>query len=80
MQLDGATHLLSDAHADGEDEEEDEGVTELVELHITPADESTCTPPPTFLLVNISPFTFHLPWNFVRAFYNCSIPILRRTM
>jgi hypothetical protein len=41
MQLDGATHLLSDSHASGEDEEEDEGVTELVEVHITPSDEST---------------------------------------
>jgi hypothetical protein len=44
MQLDGATHLLSDVHANGSEEEEDEGATELVELHITPEDESTCTP------------------------------------
>lgn len=54
MQLDGATHLLSDVHANGNDEEEeDEGVTELVELHITPDDESTCTSPPIPLPINL---------------------------
>lgn len=46
MQLDGATHLLSDAHANGEDEEEDEGVTELVEVHITPDESASCTSHP----------------------------------
>ena len=46
MQLDGATHLLSEAPVNGEDGEEDEGITELVEVHITPADESTCPTPP----------------------------------
>ena len=46
MQLDGASHLIGEsttngnAHESLEDEHEDMGG--LVEIHLTPADESTC--------------------------------------
>jgi hypothetical protein len=50
MQLDGAEHLMSGSTTNGNghhvpegDDEEDS--IDFVELHIIPADESTCTPP-----------------------------------
>jgi hypothetical protein len=51
MQLDGAEHLLSGSTTNGNshespEEEDDEGSIHFVELHLTPADESTCTDPP----------------------------------
>jgi|SRR5579871_221978 len=48
MQLEGASHLEADPTTNGhthhteEQEEEEEEMGELVELHITPSDETTC--------------------------------------
>ena len=52
MQLDGAEHLLSGSTTNGNshespEEEDDEGSIHFVELHLTPADESTCKQPPS---------------------------------
>ena len=84
MQLDGATHLLSDAHANGEDEEEDEGVTELVEVHITPSDESTsCTtihPRPALPNCRSVLLFLALSYRFLGETVDCSVSILRRTV
>lgn len=49
MQLDGASHLEADpttnghSHHTAEQEEEGDEMEGLVELHITPTDETTCT-------------------------------------
>ena len=50
MQLDGAEHLLSGSATNGNshespEEEDEEGSIHFVELHLSPADESTCTNP-----------------------------------
>ena len=52
MQLDGAEYLLSGSTTNGNshespEEEDEEGSIDFVELHLTPADESTCTDPPS---------------------------------
>jgi hypothetical protein len=47
MQLEGASHLTSESVSNGNEHEspeaEDDEMAELVEIHITPEDESTCT-------------------------------------
>ena len=47
MQLDGAEHLMSGSNTHGNGhvslaDEEDGSSVDFVELHLTPADESTC--------------------------------------
>jgi hypothetical protein len=48
MQLEGASLLTSESatHVNEQEsvEDEDEDMSELVEIHLTPEDESTCTP------------------------------------
>lgn len=49
MQLDGAEHLMSGSTTNGNshhapEEEDDEESIDFIELHITPADESTRKP------------------------------------
>ena len=53
MQLEGASHLMSESTTNGNDtheypeevDDEDDAGNGLVEVHLTPADESTCTSP-----------------------------------
>jgi hypothetical protein len=54
MQLDGAAHLMSEpvsGHSNGSRDDEDDDASELVEIHLIPADESTCTPSATLLTI-----------------------------
>lgn len=47
MQLEGASHLISESATNGNrhesPENEDDDMAELVEVHLIPSDESTCT-------------------------------------
>ena len=49
MQLEGASHLISESTTNGnsqeslDDHDDDDGTNELVEMNLTPADQSTCT-------------------------------------
>lgn len=47
MQLEGASHLTSESASNGNAHEspeaEDDEMSELVEIHVTPEDESTCS-------------------------------------
>lgn len=53
MQLEGASHLMPESATNGNNThespedggDEDDGTNGLVEVHLTPADESTCTSP-----------------------------------
>jgi len=52
MQLEGASHLMSESTTNGnnthespENDDDDETANGLIEVHLIPTDESTCTFP-----------------------------------